>query len=90
MWSPEITLCRALLQLKHTEVQSRSGSAMANKFSLAAAAKPSRGTESIDKAQAHRKATAIVVEEGPKPPKFRRRQSTAECIVAIYSYSSGA
>ena len=90
MWSPEITLCRALLQLKHTEVQSRSGSAMANKFSLAAAAKPSRGTASIDKAQAHRKATAIVVEEGPKPPKFRRRQSTAECIVAIYSYSSDA
>ena len=65
-----IGLCRALLQLKNTEVQSRNGSAMANKFSLTATAEPSRGTASIDKAQAHRKATAIVVEEGPSRLRF--------------------
>ena len=34
------------------------------------------------------KASSIV--EGPKPPKLRRRQATAECVVAIYPYSRDA
>ena len=66
-------------------------------FSLDAVARPAKanaGTRalSVQKTTSTSptplKASAIV--EGPKPPKLRRRQATAECVVAIYPYSRDA
>ena len=37
---------------------------------------------------APKKASEII--EGPRPPKIRKKQATAECVVAIYPYTRDA
>ena len=37
-----------------------------------------------------KKVTDLIIEEGPRPPKSRRRQQSAECVVCIYPYSRDA
>ena len=33
---------------------------------------------------------SALIEEGPRPPKIRRREATAECVVAIFPYTKDA
>ena len=62
-------------------------------FSLDKVARPAKAnshevSQQTTSACATPKASAFV--EGPKPPKQRKRQSSAECVVAIYPYTRDA
>ena len=64
-------------------------------FTLEAAAKPARAIARSPAslkapAQVPRKVSELTIEEGPRPPKLRRRQASAECVVTIYPYSHDA
>ena len=63
-------------------------------FTLEAAAKPARAIASSPASliapPGPKKATDLIIEEGPRPPKSRRRQQSAECVVCIYLYSRDA
>ena len=63
-------------------------------FTLEAAARPARAIAnspaSLIAPPWPKKATDLIIEEGPRPPKSRRRQPTAECVVCIYPYSRDA
>ena len=63
-------------------------------FTLEAAAKPARAIASSPASliapPGPKKATDLIIEEGPRPPKSRRRQQSAECVVCIYPYSRDA
>ena len=63
-------------------------------FNLKVAAKPARAIAcspaSLSTPPLPKKASELIIEEGPRPPKLRRRQPTAECVVTIYPYSHDA
>ena len=67
---------------------------MPTSFTLEAAAKPAgaiaNSPASLTAPPQPKKATDLIIEEGPRPPKSRRRQHSAECVVCIYPYSRDA
>ena len=56
------------------------------RFSLEHVARPLLSTETPKSVL---KVSALM-EEGPQPPKFRKREATAECVIAIFPYSKDA
>ena len=67
---------------------------MSNKFSLKHVARPLLSVAAVtaqpETSKTVPKVSTLVEEVGPRPPKLRRREATAECVVAIFPYTKDA
>ena len=59
-------------------------------FSIDNVARPTKSLKKNEKPMAAMPKVGTLMEMGPQPPRVRKREATAECVVAIYPYTRDA